>query len=284
MSDLESDLKQLMARKAAELPIDPLLPPRVVLRIRRRRSASLAGAVAVISALGVIIPMRPALFHPQEQRPAARDSVTVLGSDTLPAEAMPPGRFRIDSGAKMSLTIADPGWSFIEADPTGHSITHGLGGVVEAGQSRPEISVHRITGVFDPDSLRRPKPRLLPLPRSLPDWLASHPYVTTIPVGPVAVGDSTGIAVDATIAPVPHDLSCPDACVQLFALDEKGSVPFALNGRVKGPYQVFYATAARFIFVELGRATVVVSVIAPKPYFDVFLPLAEEVVATMRFH
>lgn len=135
------------------------------------------------------------------------------------------------------------------------------------------ISMERVERVFDP---KRPVfGNFDDAPADMIKWLREHPRMR--PLGEPTtrkVGDVEGQSIDMEIRSVitkRRPAICPDPCLPVFVPSDGAAVNYAKGDRV------------RFTVVKLGTQTITVAVAAEGPEFRKFLPLAEKVLASVKF-
>jgi hypothetical protein len=184
---------------------------------------------------------------------------------------------------EVTLTVGD-GWTVAfpeEAD--NFFIVRGFDPTSPNPEAWQSLTFSRISEIFDSFFLRDPidkRGHTRPAPDDLAGWLRENPYLETSEPIRVTVGGVDGVQLDATVKPLPLDQAqgtCATAsrrCIVLFNLEN----PDAYYAQLEG-------TTNRYIVLKVRGASVLVN-ISPseegEPLAD-FLPLAEEVLATVDF-
>ena len=124
------------------------------------------------------------------------------------------------------------------------------------------------TRVFSPDASRE-----LPLPQDLVAWFQSHPHLVTT-VSDVTVSGLPARQVDVRVrtTPKPSPPECfGQKCVLLFRVAENLE------------WSVLPRWIDRFVILEVGGQTVVISYGSPRDLFEAFEPKVDAVLDTVSF-
>jgi len=125
---------------------------------------------------------------------------------------------------------------------------------------------------------------IVPFPPDLAGWLAIHPNLEAEPPEEVTIGGVEGVSVQTLVTSVPRENPWPvcGGCVTLLAysLDHQTG-PITTDDLINAlsPGEI-----DRWIVLEVGGSRILVNYFAAsKKDFEAFIPLAEEVLATVRF-
>jgi uncharacterized protein YjbI with pentapeptide repeats len=131
--------------------------------------------------------------------------------------------------------------------------------------------------IFDPSNLSERKE--VPAPETVHEWVSwfqSHPTLETSNPVPESVGGVSGMRIDVTCVPWSRD--APQK-----SLPCSPPFPTSVGGR-NTSFMINRETQDQYIIVDVRGETVVIDVHAAGPKdFDVFLPKAQEVLATVEW-
>lgn len=196
-----------------------------------------------------------------------------------------PGTYTYEEfGEPLTLTLGE-GWEALVFELDEGETPLGPGFVLfNADHPAANLAFVQPTRVVDPEKDWDEEGNIVPVPDNIVAWFADHPLHDAGEPFEMTIGGRSGRGVDIVVAEVPKNgwPGCGGACVLWFPLGahhEDG--PLTSNDLVfAGADQ----EVDRIIVVEVAGQQMVVDIGATdQKSFDAFLPLAEEVLATVQF-
>jgi hypothetical protein len=204
----------------------------------------------------------------------------------LESGSLEPGTYLIDRlGEPVTITIGE-GWEALVFEEPDKSSTV-LGELVALfNMEYPAANVAFVlpTRVVDPEKDWDEEGNVLPLPEDLIAWFAEHPMHDAQEPVDTTIGGRPARSVDIVVADVPKNgwPSCGGTCVLWVPISADQE-----DGPLTTDDQVFAGAldeVDRQIVVEVDGQQLLIDIgAADQESFDAFLPLAEELLATLRF-
>ena len=196
-----------------------------------------------------------------------------------------PGTYTFDgSGEPLTLTVGE-GWeALIEEGQANETPLGSFLALFNAEHPAANLAFVHPTRVVDPLKDWDEEGNVVPLPDDLIAWMHDHPMHDSQEPFDTTVGGLPARAVDIVVAEVPKNgwPSCGGQCVLWFPLSvDQEDGPLTEDDLVFGGANKEHD---RQIVVEVGEETLVADIGAINAKsFEAFLPLAEEVLATVQF-